>query len=239
MMRLILTLALPLAAADPAGRPLLNGKDLTGWHPQDGKPSEWFTTTTVTWTPEPVPPHVLSARPEPGSTIVNGPKGKTANLVTDEKFGDVELRLEFMVPRQSNSGVYLHGLYEIQVLDSYGIAKPGVHDCGAVYERWIDNKGVGGSPPKRNASLEPGKWQSFEIWFEAPRFDASGKKVRNARFVRVTHNGVLVQENVEVDGPTRAHMKLAEAETNPVMLQGDHGPVAYRNITVRPLARGR
>ena len=91
--------------------------------------------------------------------------------------------------------MYLHGLYEVQILDSYGVAKPGVHDCGAIYERWID-KGSGGSPPSRNASRPAGEWQSFHIWFRAPRFDASGRKVENAQFLRVVHNGIEVQRNV-------------------------------------------
>jgi hypothetical protein len=68
-----------------------------------------------------------------------------------------------------------------------------------------------------------------------PRFDTSGKKTENARLIRVLHNGIAVQKNVEVDGPTRAHMDLPEAPLNPLMLQGDHGPVAYRNIYIRPL----
>jgi hypothetical protein len=75
-----------------------------------------------------------------------------------------------MIPQKSNSGVYVHGLYEVQILDSFGVASLGVHDCGAIYERWINGKGVGGSAPKRNASRAPGEWQSFLIGFRAPRF---------------------------------------------------------------------
>jgi hypothetical protein len=108
-------------------------------------------------------------------------------------------------------------------------------DCGGIYKRWIDGRGVGGSAPKVNASRRPGEWQSFQIWFRAPRFDASGKKIENARFLRVLHNGLPVQEDVVVDGGTRSHMSIEEAALNPIMLQGDHGPVAYRNIHIRPL----
>ena len=68
----------------------------------------------------------------------------------------------------------------------------------------------------------------------APRFEG-GKKIQNARFLKVVYNGQTVQENVEIDGPTRAHMEISEAPTNPLMLQGDHGPVAFRNIWARPL----
>jgi hypothetical protein len=108
-------------------------------------------------------------------------------------------------------------------------------DGGAIYHRWIDNKPVGGSAPKVNASRAPGQWQSYHVWFRAPRFDASGKKTQDARFEKVLYNGVLVQENFSVEGGTRSHMNLPEAATNPLMLQGDHGPVAYRNIYIRPL----
>jgi hypothetical protein len=219
---------------EPGWTPLLNGKDLTGWHTQDGKPIEWFTTQGVRW--DRYGPTHLSAEPSPAGSMLNGKQGRTSNIVTDHKFGDVELYLEFMVSKGSNSGVYLQGLYEIQVFDSYGAWwKLGSADCGGVYQRWIDNKGIGGSAPKVNASRRPGEWQSFLIWFRAPRFDASGKKTENARFLRVLHNGLPVQEDVEVDGPTRSHMPIAEALSNPIMLQGDHGPVAYRNIYIRPL----
>ncbi|MEZ5353497.1 MAG: DUF1080 domain-containing protein [Bryobacteraceae bacterium] len=216
-------------------KPLLNGSDLTGWQPQENKPSEWFTTPGVRWE-RLLGPTRLSGRRAPAGTILNGPAGRTANIVTTEKFGDVELYLEFLIAKGSNSGVYLHGLYEIQVFDSYGSSEPmKTSDCGGVYHRWIDNKGVGGSAPSRNASRRPGEWQSFQIWFRAPRFDASGRKTENARFIRVLHNGLSVQKDVELEGPTRAHMSLPEAPTNPIMLQGDHGPVAYKNIYVRPL----
>ena len=216
-------------------RPLLNGTDLSGWKGQDAnKPNEWFATRGVVWNRF-YRPKELSGRKGPGGTILNGPTGRTVNLVTDEKFGDTELYLEFMVPAGSNSGVYLHGLYEIQIFDSFGVVSPTSSDCGGVYWRWIDNRGVGGAAPKINASRRPGEWQSFWIWFRAPRFDASGKKTENARFLRVLHNGIPIHEEVELEGPTRAHMNIPEAATNPIMLQGDHGPVAFRNIYVRPL----
>lgn len=215
-------------------RPLLNGRDTAGWKGQSG-PHEWFTTKGVRWE-RLLGPTRLAGIKESAGTMLNGPVGRTQNIVTEEKFGDIELYLEFMVAKGSNSGVYLHGLYEIQVFDSYGSSEPmKTSDCGAVYHRWINNHGVGGSPPSRNASRRPGEWQSFQIWFRAPRFDASGKKIENARFLRVLHNGLSVQGNVELEGGTRAHMPLEEAATNPLMLQGDHGPVAFRNIYWRPL----
>ncbi len=216
--------------------PLLNGQDLTGWHGQGSGENQWLTTTAVLWERLLGPTRLGAVGRGPAGTMLNGPAGRTVNLVTDQKFGDVELYVEFMIARGSNSGVYLHGLYEVQIFDSYGSTEPmTTSDCGAIYHRWINEEGVGGSPPSRNASRRPGEWQSFYIWFRAPRFDGAGKKIENAKFIRVVHNGLSVQTNVEVDGPTRAAMNLPEAATNPIMVQGDHGPVAYRNIYVRPL----
>ncbi len=215
-------------------KPLLNGKDLSGWHAQGGQKHEWFTTRGVLWERLLGPTH-LAAIPEPGGRIVNG-NGRTANLVSDQKLGDVELYLEFMLSRGSNSGVYVQGLYEVQVFDSFGSEFPmKSSDGGGIYHRWINDQAVGGSPPKVNASRRPGEWQSYQIWFQAPRFDAGGKKTANAKFIRVLYNGQLVQQNVEVEGGTRAHMPLEEAPQGPLMLQGDHGPVAYKNIYWRPL----
>jgi hypothetical protein len=219
---------------DADWQPLLSGTDLSGWHGQGVQQNEWLATRGVRWDTAGTPIRLTPARMA-GDRILNGQNGKTVNLVSDRAFGDVELYLEFLIPKGSNSGVYLHGLYEVQILDSYGVANPGVHDCGAVYERWINNKGVGGTAPSRNASRPAGEWQSFQIWFRAPRFNPSGRKIENARFLRVVHNGIQVQENVSVDGPTRAAMEITEAAENPLMLQGDHGPVAFRNMFIRPL----
>ncbi len=210
----------------------LDGKGRKGWHMRDDKPGTWFTARAVDWMR--TDPKKLSAKPGPGKIMVNGPDGITADLVTDDKLGDIELYVEWMIPQGSNSGVYLHGLYEVQIFDSYGKAKLATFDAGAIYSRWIGEKSVGGSAPRVNASRAPGEWQSFHVWFRAPRFEG-GKKIQNARFLKVVYNGQTVQENVEIDGPTRAHMEISEAPTNPLMLQGDHGPVAFRNIWARPL----
>ncbi len=173
--------------------------------------------------------------------VVNGPKGKTVHLITKAEHGDVELHIEFMMARGSNSGVYFQGRYEVQVLDSWGVEKPKYGDCGGIYERWHEEPGLAdsdrgyeGTAPRVNAARRPGEWQSFDVVFRAPRFDTSGKKAANAVFVKVVHNGIVVHENVEVTGPTRAAMFNEEEATGPLMLQGDHGPVAYRNLCVRP-----
>jgi hypothetical protein len=218
--------------------PLISGHGTDGWHGRDQKAHRWYAANDVYIKPL-KPRDLLLPVGEPGGLVlVNGPDGRTEDLVSNDKFGDFELFLEFLVTAKSNSGVYLHGLYEIQILDSYGSpAAPGVHDSGAIYERWINNKGVGGSAPAKNVSLPPGEWQSFHIWFRAPRFDSSGRKTDPARVVRLDYNGVTVQRDAALPGPTRASLEIQEAPMNPLMIQGDHGPVAVRNIYVRPLAR--
>jgi hypothetical protein len=220
----------PPFLTEPGWRSLLNGQDLTGWHAASGT-SDWYTTKSVRWR-RIFAPVALQATAAPGDRIVNGKSGRTANLVTDEKFGDFELWIEFMVGKGGNSGVFLHGLYEIQVFDSYGANAPlTVGDCGGIYGY---DGALGGRPPMFNAARPPGEWQSLRIWFQAPRFDAAGKKTENARILRVMLNDFIVQQEFELNRPTQSSTGVQEAATNPIMLQGDHGPVAYRNIYIRP-----
>jgi hypothetical protein len=223
----------PPYLSQPGWKPLLNGKDVSGWHADDHGAHEWFATRSVNWR-RIFNPKLLDTNRAPGDRLVNGKTGKTKDLVTDEKFGDFELYIEFMVPRGSNSGVFLHGLYEVQIFDSYGYTGPLMPgDNGGIY---VGVDGHGGSAPMLNASRPPGEWQSFHIWFQAPRFDPAGKKTANARVLRVLLNDTLIQREFELDGPTGSHKSdVVEAPTNPLMLQGDHGPVAFRNIYVRPL----
>lgn len=225
-------------------KPLLNGRNLDGWQFQNtDKEGGWAAAKGVFWG-GPKSPGKLTARSEPGDRIVNTTgQGAAANIFTTEKFGDIELYLEFMVPANSNSGVYLQGLYEIQIFDSYkkdleALEGHITNICGAVYHYARPIRG--GIAPAVRAERPPGRWQSLHIWFQAPRFDASGKKIANAEFLRVLLNGMLIHENVERVGPTLAQMEIPEAPVNPLMLQGDHGPVAYRNIYVhqlRPLTK--
>jgi sugar phosphate isomerase/epimerase len=184
----------------------------------------------------------LASDPGPGVAF-NGPNGRTNHLVTKAEYGDVALHLEFMVPKGSNSGVYFQGRYEVQILDSWGVEPATYTDCGGIYQRWHEEaeledsqRGYEGRAPRVNASRPPGEWQSFDVVFRAPRFDAAGQKIANAIFEKVVHNGVVIHENQELTGPTRAALFPDEKPTGPLMLQGDHGPVAYRNILVRPLA---
>jgi len=228
---------MPDVVADPAAwKPLLPGPEMTGWKKPTG---DWQMVAEAAL--DPANEKAIAVKPGAG-TIYNGPKGRTANLFTEAQFGDVALHVEFMVPKGSNSGVYLMGRYEIQVYDSFGVEKgayPGI-ECGGIYQRWDPSRGKGkegfeGHSPRVNASRKPGEWQTFDILFRAPRFDAAGKKTANACFLKVVHNGQVIHQNVEVTGPTRAGAFADEKPTGPLMIQGDHGPVAYRNLLAAPL----
>jgi hypothetical protein len=175
-------------------------------------------------------PKALSSKPGAG-ILFNG--GRTSDLVSKQEFGDMNLHIEFMISKRSNSGVYFMGSYELQIYDSYGVARdeyPGI-ECGGLYPRWIDGKDVEGHSPNVNASLPPGQWQTFDVIFRAPRFKDRGEKTSNALFVKVVHNGKVIHENVELNGETRGG--YPEKPRGPLRLQGDHGPVAFRNIRIR------
>ncbi|MBC8033187.1 MAG: DUF1080 domain-containing protein [Chitinophagaceae bacterium] len=173
--------------------------------------------------------------------LVNLPTANTkgVDLLTTSSYGDLVLELDYMMAKGSNSGIYLEGIYEVQLEDSWGVKNPGSSNNGGVYERWNNSKpegeqGYEGYAPRQNVSKAPGLWQHIKIAFQAPRFDASGTKTANARFIRVELNGVMIHENVELSGPTRG-ANGPEKATGALRLQGDHGAVAFRNITVSPL----
>lgn len=239
LLALVLAAALALASSaraaernQPASatRTLFNGQNMSGWRLPTG---DWLAAGSVTLDKN--DPTKFSVKSGSG-ILANGLQGRTVNLISEFEHSDVEAHLEFMVPKSSNSGVYFQGRYEIQVLDSWGVKAPKYGDCGGIYERWANGKGYEGQAPKINASRPPGEWQSFDVIFRAPRFNASGQKIENARFVKVSHNGQVVHENVEVTGPTRAAtFETDEKPTGPLMLQGDHGPVAYRNLVLKAI----
>ena len=222
--------ALPALAAEPAEVSLV-GKDLSTWQDNDG---DWVIVGQAKM--DPADQKKIATTPGPG-VLANGPIGKTKNIFSKLEHADVEAHIEFMVPKGSNSGVYFQGRYEVQILDSWGVEEIKHGDCGGIYQRWADGRGFEGHPPKVNASRKPGEWQTFDVVFIGPRFDVQGKKTANARFVKVLLNGKLVQENVEVTGPTRAAAFSDEKPLGPIMLQGDHGPVAYRNIQIKLLGK--
>jgi hypothetical protein len=199
---------------------------------------EWFTASSVTIDPK--EKRRLMGTPGKGTgLIVNGHSGRTHNLITRQEWGDVEVSLEFMIPTGSNSGVKLEGVYEVQILDSWKVAKPTGADCGGIYPRaeekpryhHIDE----GVPPLVNAAKKPGEWQTLEIIFHAPRFGPGGQKTANAMFEKVVLNGKLVHDHSEAPTPTGAIWRNREHPTGPLLLQADHGPVAFRNVRIRPL----
>jgi hypothetical protein len=228
--RTLFVLAAAAATALAADeKPLFTGSDLKGWKTPHGT---WQAVKSVTVDPA----NAKAFRAEAGTgVLLNSASDHTSDLFTEADHGDCELHVEFCVPKDSNSGVYLQGRYEVQILDSFGKKELNYGDCGGLYER--PEKGVGfqGKPPAVNASKAPGEWQSFDITFRAPRFGADGKKTENARFVKVMHNGKVIHENVEVDGPTRSAAFQEEKALGPLKLQGDHGPIAFRNLRLKPL----
>ncbi len=210
-----------MAASDPKPAALFNGKDLAGWKMVGGKDAKQWRVGKATL--DPAAPSKLAVQ-EPGSELISPASG--ANLVSEESFGDCVVELEFMIPANSNSGVKMMSIYEIQILDSAGKSKVDSGDCGAVYKE---------SAPKVNACKKAGEWQHLLIDFRAPRFDGEGKKRANAKFVKVILNNQLVQEDVEVAHGTNVSRNAPEHPTGPIFFQGDHGPVAFRNIKVTRL----
>jgi hypothetical protein len=232
---LIVAAVLALASAFTFGadrtQRLFDGKDLAGWRTPTGT---WSVVKEVSL--DPADPKQFVLVPGEG-VIVNSAASHTVDLITQAEFGDMEVHVEFCIAKHSNSGVYLMGRYEMQIYDSFGVEKdqyPGI-ECGGIYPRWINEKDVEGHSPLVNASKPPGQWQTFDITFRAPRFDASGKKIANAKVVKFVHNGKVIHENVELNGPTRGPIAEDEKPTGPIRLQGDHGPVAYRNLRVKAI----
>ena len=166
---------------------LLNDSDLTGWKVIQGE-NRWRVKNGV---------------------LSN--EGSGGNLVTERKFDDFKLHLEFRYPEGSNSGIYLRGRYEVQVEDNYGM-KPESHLIGGVYG-FVD--------PSENAAKKAGQWQTYDITLRG-------------RMIDVALNGVQVICNREIPGITGGALDSNEGEPGPIMIQGDHGPVEYRNIVITP-----
>jgi hypothetical protein len=213
------------AAADEKPIEPINGIDLSGWKTKgDANKSHW---TLGKASLKPTDPAQLEVAPG-GKELINS-AGGGVDIYTEQTFGDVHLELEVMVPKGSNSGIYLMGEYEIQVFDSFAKEQLTQHDLGAIYST---------SPPKVNAARPPGEWQKFEIDFVAPRFEGD-KRASAAKFAKVVLNGQVIQENVEPNGATPGGLTGKEAAEGPLLLQGDHGAVAYRNIKITPRKEGK
>jgi hypothetical protein len=213
-------------ADNPKPISLCNGRDLTGWKIVGRGPSQWTFGKAAMDPDAPAKLKVVG----PGDELIC--TNRTVNLSSEAVFGDCIMELEFMVGKStegngmdSNSGIKLMNIYEIQIFDSYGKAKPNKIDCGAIYSE---------TAPLVNACKKPGEWQKLVIDFRAPRFDEAGNKTANAKFVKVTLNGQVIQDNVEIAHGTNVSRNAKEHPTGPIYLQGDHGSVAFRNISVTP-----
>ena len=179
-----------------AGRPawgkpitLFNGKSLDGWQPLGRRDNKWSAV---------------------GGILQNANSG--ANLVTVQKFDDFKLHLEFRVPKESNSGVYLRGRYELQIDDATGL-EPSSHHLGAM-------------KPSENVARAADAWQSMDVTLVG-------------RMLTYELNGTTVICNREIPGITGGALDSAEAAPGPLLLQGDHGPVDYRNIVITPATTAR
>ena len=201
-----------------------NGKDLTGWKLRGPEAKSGWKVGKAALDTENAQ-HLVCT--EGGNEMVNVVKGHGAgvDIFSEAKWGDVHLELEVMVAKGSNSGIYLMGEYEVQVLDSFGNKNaPSTGDMGGVYST---------AAPKVQACKAPGEWQKYVIDFVAPKFDADGKKTANAKFVKVVLNDQVIHENVEAPKPTGGELGKEVAE-GPLLFQGNHGPVAFRNIKITP-----
>jgi hypothetical protein len=230
---LLLSLALlaPMRAAEKGKTfNLFNGTDLSGWKMRgDAKKSKWVVGRAALDAKDPaklaVTPIPPGADGGPAARLlVNEAAG--VDIFTEAKFGDCTLEAEFMVPKGSNSGLYLMGEYEVQIFDSFGKKKEELKygDLGGIYNT---------AAPKVNAAKAPGEWQKFVIDFQSPRFE-DGKKTANAKFLKVVLNDEVIHENIEVKGPTTSSLTGKENPTGPLMIQGDHGPVCFRSIKLTP-----
>ena len=197
-----------------------NGKDLSGWKTVQPQGSQWVVGVAKMDAANPTKLVVSKAAAGKGEFINREAHG--VDIYSEQEFGDCTVSLEVMVPKGSNSGIYLMGNYEVQVLDSWGRETVGPGDIGGLY---------GAAAPNLNAAKAPGEWQTFVIEFQAPRFQ-DGKKVANAVFKKVLLNGKVIHENVEMAGVTGGNLGRGEQPKGPLMFQGNHGAVAYRNICI-------
>ncbi len=190
---------------------LFDGTDLSQWQGNKGRPAVWDI--------------------KDGVATVNG----TGSISTKRPFGDCQLHVEWATPavvkgdgqNRGNSGVIFQGRYELQVLDSYQNKTYFDGQAGAVYNQY---------PPLVNVSRKPGEWQTYDVIFHAPRFDENGKLLK-AGTMTVLQNGVLVQDNVEIKGPTAPKPTKYEAHPLklPLVLQDHKTSVRFRNIWIREL----
>jgi len=234
----LIALASTSAAPPAADKPAEGWIDLMkidAWKKVDPK---WIYTDEVKLNSE--KNNRLTATAKEGGTIwVNAETGRLPDLYTKSDFGDCEVHVEFLIAKNSNAGIKFHGVYEIQILDSFGTKKELSGDSmGGVYPRADAKMGYKhidkGIAPKVNAAKPAGEWQTLDVVWKSPRFDDKGEKTANAMIVKATLNGEVIHENQELKTPTGANWTLKEKPSGPFMFQADHGPVAFRNLRIKP-----
>ena len=233
-----------LAFASPAEEPKKADKD--GWidlmKPDVWKKvdDKWIFTDEVKLAPDAkgkVDVRLKGDKKDAGKIWLNGETGRLPNLITKEAFGDCEIHVEYLIAKGSNAGVKFHEVYEIQIDDSYGKKEVTGSNNGGIYPRADLVKGGyldKGIPPKVNASKPPGEWQTLDAVWKAPRFNEKGDKIADA-MLKVTLNGQLIHDNVDVKTPTGGNWQKKEVPTGSFMLQCDHGPTAWRNVKIRSI----
>ncbi len=195
---------------------LFDGRDLSNWSSEKGEPSKWIVR----------------------DGYMESVKG-AGYVRTRQEFGSCQLHVEFATPTvvtgtgqgRGNSGVFLQGYYEVQVLDSYENKTYPDGQCGALYGRAV---------PLVNACCKPGQWQTYDIVYHRPNFDPAGKVTKKANFT-VFQNAVLIQDHVDLEGgtgwngPHAVTNYVAHGDKGPLMLQDHNNPVRFRNIWIREL----
>jgi hypothetical protein len=235
-------------------KPLFNGKDLDGWKLRNPDAKKvWMVCDQVRLDPKD-PGRLLpeGSGGAPSAVLLCGDDGRGSDIMTVEHFYDYQIHLEFVVPREGNSGVYNRGLYEIQIFDSHRVDKLSFHDCGALYER---------ATPSENHARAPGLWQSFDITMKGKKLsllwndksvykdmDVRYGQTDRAAFERLKQENAGKPEALKVklreergtyigffgEGGTRSSLDGPD-RAGPIMLQGNHGPVAFRNLRIRRL----
>lgn len=201
----------PSLPPPPGATVLFDGKDLSAWVAEKGGgPPPW--------------------------KVENGYVETTAGsggILTREQYRDFQLHVEFRIPdpvgpSRGNSGIYLQGRYEVQIMDSYG-RPPELGGCGALYRE---------VPPLRNMSKRPGRWQTFDIAFRAPRYAEAGGELKQKGLLTVFHNQVMVHNNLEIPGMTgqaKRNPKNDPRQPGPILLQNHGSPVRFRNLWIIPV----
>jgi hypothetical protein len=233
-------------------KPLFDGKTLAGWKFRNPDARKVWVVCDDVRLDSGILGRLLpiGSGGSPSAALLCGDDGRGSDIMTDEDFVDYQLHLEFTLPKGSNSGVYNRGLFEIQIFDSYGAPKLAFHDCGALYER---------AAPNENHARPPGQWQSYDITMTGKKLSLmwNRKQVYKDLDVRYGETDRMAFERLNQENPSKPEalrVKLRQENgkyvgyfgeggtrssldgpdrPGPILLQGDHGPVAYRNLYIR------